>query len=145
MQETFGLIKPEGVHLKKEILEKIISSGLTIAEIRELILTQTQFEKIYSSAKQKIPQVYDAMRDYMTSNQVILLRVSGKDAPARLLKLRGASNPCESKPGTIRGDYAKDQDYKILYEKREFAKNVFHAAEPSEANEMVEFFFWRQV
>lgn len=135
------MIKPEGIVYKKEILERIVSSGLEIFETQEIVLSQEQFEILYGHVKVIIPRAYDDMKTYLTTNQVVILRVSGEDASRRLLRLRGASNPIDSEPGTIRIDYAKDQDYKVLLKRGEFARNVFHAAEVEEAEKMLIYFF----
>jgi len=141
MEQTFGMIKPEGMIYKNDILERIVASGLEISAMQELVLNETQFESIYGQAKNHIPRVFEDMRTYMTTRPVVVLKISGENASRQLLKLRGASNPCESEPGTIRGDYAKDQDYRVLYKRGQFAKNVFHACEADEAEKMMQLFF----
>ena len=141
MNATFGMIKPEGMQYVDDILRRISGEGLRIEEKKTILLTVDELETIYGNARKKIPNVYEAMKNYMTINQVMILKVTGDDCIRRLLKLRGASNAADALPGTIRGDYAKDQDYGTLYRKGEFARNVFHAADESEAEEMVRHFF----
>jgi len=141
MGKTFGMIKPEGLQYSDDIETRIEKIGLEIIKKVDLTLNKEQFETIYGHAQEKVPNIYNKLMDYMTSNQVRILEISGEDVAERLLELRGASNAAEAFPGTIRGDYARDQDYKTLYSNREFAKNVFHAADPEEAEFMVKYFF----
>jgi len=141
VEKTFGMIKPEGMQYSSDIEDRIYSCGLEIIEIKELVLTGEQFELIYGHSRERIPDVYDSLKSYMTSRPVAVMCVSGEGAVEKLLELRGASNAVDAKPGTIRGDYAKDQDYTVLYVRKEFARNVFHAADASEAEKMVRLFF----
>lgn len=140
-EQTFGMIKPEGMAYSADIESRIEKAGLFIDAKKKVILTGEEFELIYASARARIPQVFDAMKQYMTSNLVMVLRISGQDACQRLLTLRGASNAADARPGTIRGDYASNQDYRILYREGKFAKNVFHAADRDEAKQMLDIFF----
>ncbi len=143
LEETFGMIKPEGLEHAADIETRILIAGLEIIAKKKVILTENQFERIYGHVKTRLPNIYEAMKDYMTSNPVMVLRVIGKDAKARLLELRGHSNAADAKPGTIRGDYAKDCDYKTFYAQSKFVKNVFHAAEVAEAEGMINIFWSR--
>ena len=141
MSTTFGMIKPEGLKYADNIEARIRNTGLKVEKKRKLILSVWQFENIYSHAKHNIPDVYESMKYYMTSNPVVILKVTGKSAVEKLLELRGCSNAAEARHGTIRKDYAGDQDYKTLYSKGEFAKNVFHASDSKEAQDMLDIFF----
>jgi len=134
IEETFGLIKPETIerNLVNEIKNRIKNAGLIIEEKKRMVMTIDQFDLLYGHTKQKKPAIYEPMKEYMTSNSVEVLRISGVNAVERLLLLRGSSNPAEALPGTIRGDYAKDQDYKVLYERKKPALNVFHASDSRE-------------
>ena len=137
---TFGMIKPEGIKYREDIEERI-RRILEIEEEREVTLTDEQFERLYDHARPAIPNTYGAMKEYMLSSPVIILRVTGEDAIRKLLELRGCSNAADAMPGTIRGDYAKDQDYRVLYGQGKFAMNVFHAADAEDAQVMVDIFF----
>jgi len=105
-------------------------------------MSEEQFNVLYGHIKEKRPKIYKSLREYMTNNSVIVMRVSGVNAIQTLLALRGSSNPSDSKPGTVRGDYAKDQDYTKLYDLRKPALNVFHASDnKEEAKRVLDAFF----
>ncbi len=144
IERTFGIIKPEGIErkLESEIFERIHEKGLIVDKSIRTILNEYQFQTIYGHVQEKIPKIYPKMQEYLTSNPVWLLEIKGKNAVEVLLQVRGASNATDAKPGTIRGDYAKDQDYKMTREKGQIAYNVFHASDSKEdAKQMLEIFF----
>jgi nucleoside-diphosphate kinase len=97
---------------------------------------------MYGHLKHTLPEIYHPLREYLVGNQVIALKISGKAAIQRLLELRGASNPKDAAPGTIRGDYAKDQDYELLLAQGKPSLNLFHAAsDRKEADSTLQSFF----
>jgi nucleoside-diphosphate kinase len=141
LEKTFAMIKPEGLVRADDIEARIIDAGLEIDARRDIILSEEQFELIYGHTRSSIPDVYDAMKSYLTSNYVRIFCVSGDDACARMLELRGSSNAADARPGSIRYDFARDQDYTVLYAEGKFAMNVFHSADADEAETMVMTFF----
>ena len=48
---------------------------------------------------------FPKMRDYMLSGPVVCMVWEGKDVVKTGRKMLGATNPLESNPGTIRGDF----------------------------------------
>lgn len=141
MQETFGMVKPEGIPYSEDIEARILAAGLHIKEKRQAFLTFEQFEMIYPNAKVRTPNIYESLRDYTTSNPVLLLHIEGENAIDVLLELRGSSNAADAKPESIRGTYANNQDYKPLYVQGKFAMNVFHAADMHEVESALGMFF----
>lgn len=144
IEETFGMIKFEAMerNLIGEIEKRIYDIGLTIEEKKQIIMTLEQFNVLYAHTKEKRPKIYESLKEYMTKNPVIVMRISGINAVETLLALRGSSNPKDAKPGTIRGDYAKDQDYAVLYDQRKPALNVFHTSDnKEEAKRVLDVFF----
>jgi nucleoside-diphosphate kinase len=136
---SFGLIKPEGIERKlvEEIERRISDSGLEIVREKEVVMKEEQFELVYGHAKEKIPNTYDMMKEYMTSNTSKILEVRGENAVERLLKLRGASNARYAAAGTIRGDFARDQDYDVAYDQGKLALNVFHASDSADEAKII--------
>lgn len=144
IEKTFGMIKPEAIerNLIGEIEKRIYDIGLTIEEKKRIIITDEQFNVLYGHTQEKRPEIYEPLKEYMTNNTVEVLKISGLDAVKRLLTLRGSSNPKDALPGTIRGDYAKDQDYDELYKQGKPSLNVFHASDnKEEAKRVLDAFF----
>lgn len=134
LERTFGMIKPEAIErgLVEEIERRIHDADLRIEDKKTVHMNEIQFESIYGHTKGKVPEIYSDLKEHLMKNPVYVLKISGCDAVNKLLRIRGSSNPAESLPGTIRGDYAKDQDYKKLLKLGKTAKNVFHASDSLE-------------
>ena len=146
IEKTFGMIKPEGIErsLIGDIERRICDAALLIEDKKQIIMNGQQFIALYGHIEKTVPQLYEPMKDYMTTNMVEVLKISGEDAVKRLLAVRGSSNPKYALPGTIRGDYANDQDYDVLYKQCKPALNVFHASgSEEEAQRALEAFFGR--
>lgn len=138
IEQTFGMIKPEGMPYHEDIISRIHSQGLRIRDSQKIILSDKDCDKLYGHVKSNYPEKYTQMREYLTSRPSVVLRITGVKAADKLLDIRGHSNAALANPGTIRGDYAKDQDYTTL---KTFAKNVFHASDKDEADTMIKHFF----
>ena len=138
VEHTFGMIKPEGMPYRQDILFRIRCKGLHVEDEQAIILSDEDCDTLYGHIRHKYPKKYTDMKEYLTTNESVILRVSGKDAANKLLDIRGHSNAALAEPGTIRGDYASDQDYTKL---KSFAKNVFHASDVDEAPVMIKHFF----
>lgn len=138
-QTTFGLIKPEAFEmgLVQEIERRIENAGLKIVDKKVLVMDDPQFEAVYGKVKNDRPRMYELLKNYLRdpNHKVEVLEVEGEDAVRKLLELRGASNPKDALPGTIRGDFAKDQVY--LPDHSTLSKNVFHAADSIEEAEQM--------
>jgi nucleoside-diphosphate kinase len=65
--------------------------------------------------------------DYLTSGPVVAMVVEGPDAISMVRKITGATEPRQSQPGTIRGDYTIDS-YKMANEMKRPIKNIIHAS-----------------
>ncbi|MBM3232544.1 nucleoside-diphosphate kinase [Candidatus Pacearchaeota archaeon] len=129
-QTTFGMIKPESIKegLETELIERIEGKGLKISGRIKRKLTREEVSILYGHVRESIPDIYPQIEEHFTINECILLKVEGDNSVNRLLDIRGASNPKDALPGSIRGDYAKNQDYEVLRAKRRVAHNYFHAA-----------------
>jgi len=133
MQTTVGIIKPEAIKrsLIEIIIERIEKAGLVIESSNRRKINSDEFDLIYGHVQE--PQwLHDAKRNYLISNEVIFLKIKGDDAVKKLLDIRGYSNPKYASIGTIRGDFAKDQDYIELRKQKKIALNVFHACDSEE-------------
>ncbi len=130
MQTTVGIIKPEAIKkgLVEIITKRIEDSDLVIKSSLKKIITSYEFGIIYGHVKE--PEwLHNARKKYLTANESIFLKISGENAVVKLLNIRGSSNPRYAFPGTIRGDFAKDQNYIELRKQRKIALNFFHACD----------------
>ena len=141
---TFGMLKPEALErmLIGDIYNRIEFAGLKIEQRVKKKLSEKEFKAIYGHTEETVPTIYQKLKVYLTTNEVVLLKIVGIDAIKKLLNLRGASNPSKAKKGSIRGDYAYDQGYEQVYKSGNISLNVFHAADSKEeAEKMINLFF----
>lgn len=115
------MVKPDGVQrgLVGEIISRFEKTGLKIIGIKMLNVSLEQAEKHYEIHKGK--SFYDGLIKYITSNPVVAFVVEGKDSVMHTRRLIGATNPAESNPGSIRGDFAL-----------EIGRNIIHAGDSPE-------------
>ena len=67
---------------------------------------------------------YPELVEFITSGPVVAMVVEGPDAVATVRTMMGATNPLDSAPGTIRGDYAL-----------EIGQNIIHGSDSPESAE----------
>ena len=67
---------------------------------------------------------FPKLKDYMLSGPVVCMIWEGKEAVSTGRKMLGATNPLESAPGTIRGDYSI-----------EVGRNICHGSDSVESAE----------
>ncbi len=73
LEETFGMIKPEGIMRKLEdyIESRITNAGLCITEKKKIIMSDYQFSLLYGHVEKRRPEIYAPMKDYMTTNLIM--------------------------------------------------------------------------
>ncbi|WP_298067697.1 nucleoside-diphosphate kinase [uncultured Mailhella sp.] len=107
LQRTLSIIKPDAVArgLQGEILAMIQASGLRIAAMKMLRLTEAQAGAFYEVHRER-PFYGDLVR-YMTSGPVVCSVLEGEDAVAAYRALMGSTDPAKAAEGTIRRKYAQ--------------------------------------
>lgn len=115
MQKTFLMIKPDAVqrNLIGKIIEKIEEKGFMINALKFIKVSEEQAQKHYLVHKGK--PFYDSLLKSVTSGPVVVMVISGTNAVKILRSLAGATNPLESCPGTIRGDFSNDIRMNIVH------------------------------
>ncbi len=144
MEKTLAIIKPDGI-LKGatgEIIKRIKDSGLNIVNIKITELTHFQVLRLYQESLQKFPQIREAVLDYMTKDVSIIMIVEGGGAIQKLRQIRGLSDPSKSSIGSIRRDFAEDQNMEELTKRGLATKNIMHASgSAEEVNLEINLFF----
>jgi nucleoside-diphosphate kinase len=105
-QSTLLIVKPDAVRrgLIGEILRRVEAKGLHIDELKLMRIERAQAEEHYGEHADK--PFFGELVDFITSGPVVVAKITGEQAVAALRGLMGATNPIESAPGTIRGDFA---------------------------------------
>jgi nucleoside-diphosphate kinase len=114
-QRTFVMIKPDAFRrrLSGEILARFERRGLELRALRLLRVGQAQAQRHYAEHEGK--PFYPGLVEFITSGPVVAMVLEGPDAVATVRTMMGATNPLQSAPGTIRGDYALEIDENIVH------------------------------
>ena len=107
-EKSFIMIKPDGVArgLVGDIIGRFERRGYKLAALKLKQADKALLEKHYKDLAQK--PFFPKLMEYMTSGPVVAMVWEGKDVVAQGRKMLGATNPLESAPGTIRGDFSLD-------------------------------------
>ena len=115
-QRTLVLLKPDAVRrgLIGEIIGRIeAKAGWTISALELRTLDQETLEQHYGEHKGK--PFYASLVSFITSGPVLALAVRGESAISVVRTMMGATNPLDSAPGTIRGDFALELSENIVH------------------------------
>lgn len=120
-ESTLILIKPDAVKrgLCGEIVSRFERRGLTITALKLVRLSQEVAAKHYEEHKAK--PFYPDLLTFIMSGPVVAMVVTGAQAISVVRKMIGSTNPVESLPGTIRGDYATVLAYNVIHSSDSFA------------------------
>ena len=106
IETTLVLVKPDGVRraLCGEILARFERRGYELRGARFLKMSRSLAQQHYAEHKGK--PFFGELVSFITSGPLLALAIRGEDAIAGARTMMGATNPADSAPGTIRGDYA---------------------------------------
>jgi nucleoside-diphosphate kinase len=115
LETTLVLVKPDGMRrgLAGEILSRFERRGLELRGARLLKVTKQMARRHYAEHQGK--PFFPGVVDFITSAPVLALAVSGESAISVVREMMGATNPLDSDPGTIRGDFALELSENIVH------------------------------
>jgi len=121
-ERTFIAVKPDGVQrgLVGEIMARFEKRGYKLVAAKLCMPGKTHLEKHYSDLSSK--PFFAGLVSYMNSGPIFAMVWEGKDVVRMGRKMLGATNPLDSEPGTIRGDYCI-----------EVGRNVCHGSDAVES------------
>lgn len=133
-QQTLVLIKPDGVkrNLIGEIIRRIEVKGYVIVDLKKLTPSRELLAKHYAEHEGK--PFYEPLVEFMSSGDVVALKVEGNRVIEGFRSLAGATDPTAAAPGTIRGDLGRDWGLKVQ-------QNLVHGSD-SEASAARELALW---
>jgi nucleoside-diphosphate kinase len=104
-QSTLLIIKPDAVRrgLVGEVLARVERKGLRVDALRMMRIDDDLAGRHYAEHREK--PFFPELISFITSGDVVVVRLSGREAIAVLRAMMGATDPAASPPGTIRGDY----------------------------------------
>ncbi|XWS45806.1 hypothetical protein CRYUN_Cryun14cG0011000 [Craigia yunnanensis] len=103
-----------------EIISRFEKKGFYLKGLKLITVDRSFAEKHYADLSAK--PFFNGLVDYIISGPVVAMIWEGKNVVTTGRKIIGATNPAESAPGTIRGDFAID-----------IGRNVIHGSDSVES------------
>lgn len=121
---SYIMIKPDGVQrgLVGDIISRFEKKGFKLIGLKMMQCTKEIAEEHYKDLSSK--PFFPALVEYILSGPVVCMVWEGEGVVKSARKLIGATNPLESEPGTIRGDFAI-----------QVGRNVVHGSDSPENGE----------
>ena len=114
-ERTLVLVKPDGVQrgIAGEIISRLERTGLQIVGLKLMQISEDLASQHYGEHHGK--PFYQGLVSFITSSPVIALVLEGPSAISTTRKIMGATNPADSAPGTIRGDFGVDMGRNLIH------------------------------
>lgn len=171
IQQTLILIKPDGIKkcLIGKIISRLEDTGLKVCALKMVWPDEELAEKHYpleeewargTFEKARLTaekdgrafkpkdymefggKIQSALREYIKESPVIAIIVKGPHAIEIVRKIIGNTEPRQSPPGTIRGDFASIESYQISVSENRAVRNLIHASDSVEnAKREIELWF----
>jgi nucleoside-diphosphate kinase len=115
MERTFIAIKPDGVQRKliSEILGRFEKKGFKLIGLKFMNVSKELAEQHYAVHKER--PFFPALVEFITSGPVVAIVLEGDGVVASGRKIIGATNPLNSEPGTIRGDFGANIGRNLIH------------------------------
>jgi nucleoside-diphosphate kinase len=106
MQRTLVLLKPDAVQrgLVGEIVSRLERRGLKFVAMKLMKVSDELATRHYEAHVGK--PFFEGLKRFITSSPLVAMVVEGENAVDLVRTTMGATNPKDSAPGTVRGDFA---------------------------------------
>jgi len=123
-ERTFIMLKPDAVHrgLIGTIIDRFESRGFKLIASKFMRASESLLKTHYADLSKK--GFFSELIRYMGSGPVVPMVWQGRNAVKQGRVMLGATNPKDSEPGTIRGDFCID-----------VGRNIIHGSDSVEAAE----------
>ena len=111
MERTLIILKPDTIQrgIIGEVISRFERAGLKIVAMKMVAPDEHHFHKHYEGISNLISRwgedIYNVTLHQMTETPVITFVLEGVEAVSHVRKMVGTTDPKDSAPGTIRGDY----------------------------------------
>ncbi|KAK3599209.1 hypothetical protein CHS0354_012815 [Potamilus streckersoni] len=114
-ERTFIMVKPDGVQrgLVGEIIKRFETRGYKLVACKMLWPGEDLLKKHYAELADK--PFFPKLITYMRSGPCVPMVWEGREAVKMGRMMLGATNPLQSNPGTIRGDFCIDVGRNICH------------------------------
>merc|ERR1712118_23901 len=115
MEQSYIMIKPDGVQrgLIGEIINRFTKKGFTLRALKMIQVDEALAKEHYADLSSK--PFFGSLVEYIVSAPVVAMVWEGKDVVKTGRKIIGATNPADSAPGTIRGDFCIEVGRNIIH------------------------------
>ncbi len=123
LERTFVMVKPDGVQrgLIGEIVSRFEDRGLKLVAGKVMQIDDELAREHYAEHVDK--PFFDDLSSFITSGPVFAMVWEGQAAVAQVRTMMGETDPADSAPGTIRGDFGLD-----------LGRNVIHGSDTEEGS-----------
>jgi nucleoside-diphosphate kinase len=124
LSRTLILVKPDAFArgLTGEIIARFERKGLRIAALKQMQVSEDLAKQHYGEHEGK--PFFGDLVSFITSGPLVAMVLEGHEAVKAARQVIGATNPLESAPGSIRGDFAL-----------EVGENMVHGSDSDESAE----------
>ncbi|MBU6142003.1 nucleoside-diphosphate kinase [Patescibacteria group bacterium] len=128
-ERTLVLLKPDAVqrNLAGEIISRFEKAGLKIVAMKLVLPTADQARTHYQINPNLPEKILTHLVAFLTASPVVAMVLEGNKAIPVVRKLVGSTEPLQSAPGTIRGDYTLDS-YDLADADGRAVRNLVHAS-----------------
>ena len=115
IEQTYLMVKPDGVQrgICGEIISRFEKKGLKLVAMKLMVIPEATAKKHYAEHEGK--KFFPSLISYITSGPVLAMVWEGDNAVQVCRNLMGKTNPQESAPGTIRGDFGMVTGVNIIH------------------------------
>jgi len=115
LERTFLAIKPDGVQRKlvSEIIRRFETKGFTLVGLKLMNVSRELAETHYGVHRER--PFFAGLVDFITSGPVVAMVWEGEGVIASARKIIGATNPLNSEPGTMRGDFGVNVGRNLIH------------------------------
>lgn len=115
VEKTFVMVKPDGVQrgLIGEIVGRFEKKGFKLIAAKLMQVPTSLAEQHYAEHKER--PFFGELVSFITSSPVFAMVLEGENAIGVARTMMGKTNPADSAPGTIRGDFALTIGMNIIH------------------------------
>ncbi len=115
MTRCFAMLKP-GVLNRRivgEVINRLERKGLRLVGLKMMQITPELASNHYAEHEGK--SFFNDLCSYITSAPVVAMVWEGDNCVTLVRKIVGATNPADSMPGTIRGDFCAHTNFNVIH------------------------------
>jgi nucleoside-diphosphate kinase len=115
MDRTLILVKPDAFErrLTGEIIARFERKGLTIVAMKHMLVERELAEQHYDEHSEK--PFFEELVNFITGGHLVAVVFEGHEAVVAARQVIGATNPLESSPGSIRGDFGLEVQTNLVH------------------------------